>query len=204
MVPFWKRKHLHVSRYVPAAGFICSSAELEQLASTSWLLSDFKLGIEAVPRCQGTSVKERITSALTLSIELSSLSVLATCYPASYQLSIDFLRENKNYALLPLVHTPPFLCLMHSQTQQISLLHSFSFCNIQSPLSWLPCVWGRIWERNNNTRFKLEKCIPIIWGKINPKLAIQRAGVFGTCKRNKAGSDLTETADRAGEEFATW
>lgn len=94
----------------------------------------------------------------------------------------------------------PFLCFVHSQTQKFSWLHSFSFCNVQSPLSWLPCVWGRIWAGNNNTRFKLEKCKPIIWGKINPKLAIQRAGAFGTCKRNEAGRRLTRTADRELEK----
>lgn len=93
------------------------------------------------------------------------------------------------------LHTLLFCALFsHKHTHTQLWLHSFSFCNVQSPLSWLPCVWGRIWAGNNNTRFKLEECKPIIWGKINPKLAIQRAGAFGTCKRNKSGSNLTGTA----------
>lgn len=89
---------------------------------------------------------------------------------------------------------------MHSQTQKFSWLHSFCFCNVQSPLVWLPRAWGRIWAGNNSTRFKLEKCKPIIWGKINSKLAIQRVWAFGTCKRKKAGSNLTGTAERELEK----
>lgn len=152
-----------------------------------------------MPFCEESGVKQEFvcggglggTLALVerLSTELRSSPFLASC-----QLSSGLSRE-KNKCCFSSPHiSSTFLYPMPTQTQKCSLLHSFSFCNVQSPHSWLPCVRGRIWAGNNNARFKLEKCKPIIWGKINPNLAIQRVGAFGTCKRKKAGSDLPGTA----------
>lgn len=50
VVPFWKRKHLLVSRHGPASEFICSGTEQDVMAV--FLVNES--GIEAVPSCQET------------------------------------------------------------------------------------------------------------------------------------------------------
>lgn len=76
-------------------------------------LSNFESGAEAVLPCQETGGKQRICEgeklqAQRLTTEVMSLFFLATCSPASCQLSIGLLRRNINYALLPLIHKCSF------------------------------------------------------------------------------------------------
>lgn len=199
IVPFWKRKLPNASCYEPTSDLICSSAVLEQLATIPWQSFWFWIRdwMSAILWREWSKTRICVWGRVGGNSRLGrEIEHWAKVFPLSCFLPAvlwSFQRKNKCCFSSPHISST-FLYPMPTQTQKCSLLHSFSFCNVQSPHSWLPCVRGRIWAGNNNARFKLEKCKPIIWGKINPNLAIQRVGAFGTCKRKKAGSDLPGTA----------